>query len=255
MEISAWRRVCFSVGFLAVAAEVVLCAIFWMHIGRDYALFARWARSVCLAFLISVVCVAAGKGPARWWLLASLLATLSARPLLAKTVPVPESAPLCELQIKAIQAEQQTVRVEGVYLEGLEGRFLVTSDCLGRSTSVEFSLKSRRVVRQLVRLSNKSNAKKHVSGDGDAVLVVFEGDFYGPRIPDPGLPDSLRKIYHPPWDNDGSFTKLIVHSIDSVKPLPPNHPCAPSAQGRWPCLTALPTVRMNLPNPIANPKP
>jgi hypothetical protein len=66
-----------------------------------------------------------------YWL--PLLATLSARPLLAQTVPSPESAPLCELQIKAVQGEQRTRRVEGVYLEGLEGRFLVTSDSLGRA--------------------------------------------------------------------------------------------------------------------------
>jgi hypothetical protein len=71
IEIPAWRRVLFNIGFFAVAAEVVLFALSWTHIGADYALFARWARMVCLAFLISVVCIVAGKGPARWWLLVS----------------------------------------------------------------------------------------------------------------------------------------------------------------------------------------
>jgi hypothetical protein len=70
-EIPAWRRVLFNIGFFAVAAEAVLFALSWTHIGTDYALFARWARMVCLVFLISVVCIVAGKGPARWWLLAS----------------------------------------------------------------------------------------------------------------------------------------------------------------------------------------
>jgi hypothetical protein len=50
-----------------------------------------------------------------------------------------------------------------------------------------------------VEMSNGTNTRRHVSGDGDAVLVVFEGEFYGPRVPDPNLPDAIRKNYHPAW--------------------------------------------------------
>jgi hypothetical protein len=44
IEIPAWRRLLFNLGFFAVATEVVLFALSWTHIGTDYALFARWAR-------------------------------------------------------------------------------------------------------------------------------------------------------------------------------------------------------------------
>jgi hypothetical protein len=67
----AWRRLLFSLGFLAVAAQAVLFALSWTHIGVDRALFAAWARFVYPSFLLSVILVLTGKGPARWWLLAS----------------------------------------------------------------------------------------------------------------------------------------------------------------------------------------
>jgi hypothetical protein len=67
----AWRKTLFSLGFLAVAGQVVLFALSWTHIGVDRALFAAWARCVYPSFLVAVVLVLTGKGPARWWLLAS----------------------------------------------------------------------------------------------------------------------------------------------------------------------------------------
>ena len=145
---------------------------------------------------------------------------------------------LCELQTKLAQGEHRTVRVEGVYLTGLEGQYLVTSGCSGRSTSVEFELKSRHLWKQLVEMSNRTNAKKHISGDGDAVLVAFEGEFYGPQVPDPKLPEAIRKNYHPGWDhNNAAMTKMVVRAIQSVEPLPADHPCAPpkSDPRQWPC--------------------
>jgi hypothetical protein len=48
-----------------------------------------------------------------------------------------------------------------------------------------------------VRLANRTNTEKHVSGDGDPALVVFEGEFYGPRVSDPKLPEAIRKNYRP----------------------------------------------------------
>lgn len=146
--------------------------------------------------------------------------------------------PLCDLQTKVAQGEHRTVRVEGVYLSGLEGQYLIAAGCSGRSTDIEFELKSHRLWKRLVQMSNKTNARKHVSGDGDAVLVVFEGEFYGPRAPDPKLPEAIRTNYHSGWDhNNASMTKLIVHAIQSVESLPADHPCAPpiSDPNRWPC--------------------
>jgi hypothetical protein len=139
----------------------------------------------------------------------------------------PATLSLCELQMQAAQGEHQTVRVEGVYLSGLESQYLTTTDCSGRTTDIEFKLKSRVNWKRLERMSNKTNARRHVSGDGDAVLVTFDGEFYGPPVPDAKLPEAIRKNYHPSWDNHGSMTKLVVNTIHSVRALPANHPCAP----------------------------
>ena len=61
------------------------------------------------------------------------------------------------------------------------------------------------------------------SATATPVLVIFEGEFYGPQLPNPKLPEAIRKIYHPAWDNHNSMTKLIVFAIQSVKPLS-DHP-------------------------------
>jgi hypothetical protein len=155
--------------------------------------------------------------------------------LVAQTPSRLQLSPLCELQTTVAQGVHRTVRVEGVYLAGIESQYLVTSDCSGRSTSIEFDLKSHRLWKQLVEMSNRMNTKKHVSGDGDAVLVVFEGEFYGPQVPNPKLSEAIRNNYHPGWDSqNASMTKLVVHAILTVEPLPSDHPCAP--QGfQWPC--------------------
>ncbi|HUN88926.1 MAG TPA: hypothetical protein VMU28_09050 [Terriglobales bacterium] len=158
--------------------------------------------------------------------------------LLAQSTSRLKLSPLCDLQTNLAQGEQRNVRVEGVYLSGLEGQYLVTSGCSGRSTDIEFELRSHRLWKRLVQMSNISNAQKQVSGDGDAVLVVFEGEFYGPRAPDPKLPKAIRKNYHPGWDHmNASMTKMVVHAIEKVQALPADHPCAPpkSDPGQWPC--------------------
>jgi hypothetical protein len=163
---------------------------------------------------------------------------LMAGPALAQSSSDSQIVPLCELQTKLTQGEHRNVRVEGVYLFGIEGQYLVTSDCSGRSTTIEFKLRTHRLVKQLVRLSNRTNTEKHSSGDGDPVLVVFEGEFYGPPVPDPKLPESFRKNYHPGWDPmNVSMTKMVVYAIQRVQPLPANHPCAPpkSDPRHWPC--------------------
>lgn len=167
-----------------------------------------------------------------------LVVGLMAGSALAQSSSDSQVVPLCELQTKLAQGEHRNVKVEGVYLSGLEGQYLVTSGCSGRSTSIEFELKTHRLWKELVRLSNRSNTEKHVSGDGDPLLVVFEGEFYGPRVPDPKLPEAIRKNYHPGWDHmNASMTKMVVHAIEKVQPLPAGHPCAPpkSDPGQWPC--------------------
>lgn len=71
MGLPVWRKLLFSLGFLAVAGQVLLFAVSWTRIGVDHALFAAWARFVYPSFLVAVVLVLTGKGSARWWLLAS----------------------------------------------------------------------------------------------------------------------------------------------------------------------------------------
>jgi hypothetical protein len=153
--------------------------------------------------------------------------------LTAQSASVQRLTSLCELQTKAAQGDHQFVQVEGVYLSGLEGQYLVTSGCSGRSTSIEFGLTTHRLWKQLIRLCNRKESRS-----GGAVLVIFEGEFYGPQVPDPKLPESIRKNYHPGWDHmNASMTKMVVRAIKGVEPLPSGHPCAPSKgdQNQWPC--------------------
>jgi hypothetical protein len=150
----------------------------------------------------------------------------------------PSALSLCDLQVQVAQGEHRPVQVEAVFLAGLEGQGLVNAGCSGRITSVEFELKTQQHERHLWRLVDRTNNRKHRRGDGDPVLVVFAGEFFGPPLPDPKLPEQIRKVYHPAWGNGGEMTKLIVNSILSVRALPADHPCAPpkSNPNQWPCL-------------------
>ena len=105
-------------------------------------------------------------------------------------------------------------------MSGLEHQFLVTEHCNGAKTRVDFELKNRRLWTTLVRMTNKTDRQRHAVGSVDPVLVVFEGEFYGPPKPDPGLPEDIRRVYHPGWD-DEAMTKIVVHEIVSVKSAPP----------------------------------
>jgi hypothetical protein len=140
---------------------------------------------------------------------------------------------LCDLQEQVTQGEHRLVRVEGVYLTGLAGTYLVIPECSSHSTYIDFKFKKQRNREKLVNLIS-ANLEKGVRGDGTPVLVIFEGDFTGPPVPDQKLPEWLRKIYHPGWDRN-AMTKLTVYSIRSVKSLPAGHPCAPSALKKMPC--------------------
>lgn len=49
--------------------------------------------------------------------------------------------------------------------------------------------------------------------------VIFTGELYGPQLPNPNLPESIRKIYHPGWGHLGAFPmKVVVFHIDAVAP-------------------------------------
>jgi hypothetical protein len=143
---------------------------------------------------------------------------------------------LCDLQTKVTRGEHERVRVEGVFLPGMEGQYLVAANCSRSSTSIEFDLTTHRNLKTLWRMARNPHQGKNVHGDGQPVLVVFEGEFYGPPVPDPKLPPAILKNYHPGWDSN-SMTKLDVSAIESVKPVPADNPCAPPKSGPndWPC--------------------
>jgi hypothetical protein len=70
-ELPWWRRIIASLGFLAVAAQILLFMAFWTRIGRDPFLSARWERFVFPTFVAAVLLIPLGKGSSRWWLLLS----------------------------------------------------------------------------------------------------------------------------------------------------------------------------------------
>jgi hypothetical protein len=125
------------------------------------------------------------------------------------TAAAPSAASLCNLQRQAKQGERQSVRVEGLYSNGLAVGVLTDSACASQRTWVEFDLRSK---------ENKDLLRSTLDIKGHA-RVVFEGEFFGPGKPDPNLPEAVRKSYQPGWGHLGAFkTKLVVHVIQSVKP-------------------------------------
>lgn len=122
--------------------------------------------------------------------------------------PTPDKVPLCDLQRTTKQGEQRSVQVEGIYITGFEGSVLTDAACPDQSTWVELDLKST---------ANKEHLRSILDTAGKAD-VVFEGEFYGPGMPSPNLPEATRKSYQPGWGHLGAFrTKLVVHAIKSVK--------------------------------------
>lgn len=127
--------------------------------------------------------------------------------------PKQEMASLCDLQGKISEGNHVSVRVSGVYRNGPDRGTLEDTACPGQSTLVELALQSGRNKQKLSELFDRSPQAR--------AYVVFEGEFYGPPIPDPKLPEAIRKTYHPGWDYE-SRTKLVVHVIRNVAPAPPN---------------------------------
>ena len=119
---------------------------------------------------------------------------------------------LCGLQEKVAEGDHVSVTVSGVYKGGLgdSGPALGTlsdSACPKETTWIEIALQSTENLKKLNEILDKSGR----------AYVAFEGELYGPPVPDPKLPDALRKNSHPGWGHLGAFkTKLVVHAIREV---------------------------------------
>ena len=120
---------------------------------------------------------------------------------------------LCDLQTRVTQGERWNVQVAGVYLADSDARYLVAPVCSGLGTRVEFELKNHK---RLSRLNRKSRNRQ--------TLVVFDGEFYGaPATPDPKQPRLRPNDFG--GQAEATRTKMVVHSILSVKALPKHNPC------------------------------
>jgi len=121
----------------------------------------------------------------------------------------PPRVALCDLQRTTKQGEHRLVQVKGIYTQGLEGSVLTDSACPSESTWVEFALQTA---------ADKDRLQSRLDANGE-VFVAFEGLFYGPGVPDPNLPEAIRKHYQPGYGHLGTFkTELIVFAIRSIKP-------------------------------------
>lgn len=120
-------------------------------------------------------------------------------------------ASLCALQDKATEGDHITAQVAGVYFSGPDMGPVEDATCPANATWVELALQTELNNKKLRRLLERYGR----------AYVVFEGEFFGPPVPDPKLPDAIRKVYHPGWGHLGAFrTKLVVHSIRSVSRAP-----------------------------------
>jgi len=147
--------------------------------------------------------------------------------------PTRDKMSLCDLQRTAKQGEQRQVQVGGIYSDGFEMGVLTDAACPHEHTWVELDLHST---------TNKRTLRSILNTAGQAE-VVFQGEFYGPGVPDPKLPEAIKKSYEPGWGHLGAFrTKLVVYEIQSVKPVPAGHPVAGDLSHEGPILreSALP---------------
>jgi hypothetical protein len=116
---------------------------------------------------------------------------------------------LCNLPQLA-PGTHQSIRIEAVAEFGTDMGVLTDTRCPSiQPTWFELSLRSER---------NRKKLHNQIEKSGKA-SVVLSGDLYGPQQPDPKLPESIRKNYHPGWGHLGSFPmKVVVFRIESVAP-------------------------------------
>jgi len=164
----------------------------------------RWYRSSCKG----------AKMQKTFHLVALSAMCLLAAESLAQTAALqtgPKTTSVCVLQKQVAEGEHETVRVSGLYGPGLDRTVLEDAECPRESTWVELALRSQ---------ENKEKLRKLLDSSRRAYVVV-EGEFYGPPLPDPKLPEAIKKDYHPGWGHLAAFkTKLVVHAIREVKPAP-----------------------------------
>ena len=126
------------------------------------------------------------------------------------------SLSLCQLQARATEGTHIAVQIAGIYSEGIDMGVLSALGC-SEGTWVELVLQSQR---------NKNKMSKYLHHSNQC-FVVFEGELYGPPVPDSKLPDSIRNVYHPGWGHLGAFrTKLVVRFIREARPAPKHSPSA-----------------------------
>ena len=114
---------------------------------------------------------------------------------------------ICKIQDTVAPGTHISVRVSGVYGPGLDRTVLLDAECPNVSTWVELDLRSQENKGKLRKLLDRSRQAR----------VVVEGEFYGPPLPDPKLPDAIKSQYHPGWGHLAAFpTKIVVYRIDSV---------------------------------------
>jgi hypothetical protein len=139
----------------------------------------------------------------------------------------PQVTSLCSLQQKVTQGNHVAVRVSGIFSEGLDMGTLQDDTCPNEITWVEIDLRSKRNKEKLRRLLEHSRR----------AYVVVDGEFYGPPLPDPKLPESIRKSYHPGWGHLAAFkTKLVVHAIRDVRAVSTERMIIPSPPNQFPQL-------------------
>jgi hypothetical protein len=115
---------------------------------------------------------------------------------------------LCTLQSKAVPGQKVAATVNGVFRLGLERGTLENPECPAEATWIELNLKSD---------ANKEKLRRLLDRSGQA-QVTFRGEFYGPGLPDPALPEAIKKSYQPGWGHLGAFkTKLVVYRILDVR--------------------------------------
>jgi hypothetical protein len=140
---------------------------------------------------------------------------LSVNVQVCTATPMPNKMSLCNLQRTAKQGERRPVQVRAIFSNGFETGILTDAACSSEHTWAELDLQST---------TNKETLRSMLDTAGQAD-VVFEGEFYGPGVPDPNLPETVKKSYQPGWGHLGAFrTKLVVRAIQSVKPVPTGYP-------------------------------
>lgn len=99
----------------------------------------------------------------------------------------------------------------GILSAGLDQGILSDATCT-ETTWVELTLENTRNRKKLAAILDHS---KHYEA-----YVVFEGELYGPPVPDPKLPAAIRKSYHPWWGHlNCCRTKIVVRAILDVAPV------------------------------------